>query len=202
MTTQIFGQSRNPVNTFNSRISPPFCFEIPNPSLQVREIPDPEKPIRDSAYITWGVDCSQSPIYSWDHWGIARVTVNFFKCTEGADVGDYSSRGGFLPNRPCPPSSFDTHARWQPVTLDLDDLTEKQRTVNSLLELKQKRIMGSGILTWVYWHCNATSHKGAVYKHSPHPSSSCLWHTRPLVYVMTGFYPQPNLRPRGQGDQT
>ena len=30
-----------------------------------------------------------------------------FKCTEGAGVGDYSPR---------PLSSFDTHARWQPVT--------------------------------------------------------------------------------------
>ena len=53
MTTQSFGQSRNPVNTFNSRISPPFCFEIPNPNFQVREISDPEKPIGDSPYIDW-----------------------------------------------------------------------------------------------------------------------------------------------------
>ena len=202
MTTQIFGQSRNPVNTFNSRISPPFCFEIPNPNLQVREIPDPEKPIGDSAYITWGVDCSQSPIFSWDYWGIARVTVNFPNVPRGRASGIIARGGASSQTAPAPQVQFDTHARWQPVTLDLDDLTEKQRTVNCLLELKQKRIMGSGILTWVYWHCNATSHKGAVYKHSPHPSSSCLWHTRPLVYVTTGFNPQPNLRPRGQGDQT
>ena len=93
MTTQIFGQSRNPVNTFNSRISPPFCFEIPNPSLQVREIPEPEKPIGDSAYITWGVGCSQSPIFSWDYWGIARVTVNFPNVPRGRASG-IKARGG------------------------------------------------------------------------------------------------------------
>ena len=29
---------------FQSRISPRFCFNIPNPDLQVRKIPDPEKP--------------------------------------------------------------------------------------------------------------------------------------------------------------
>ena len=73
--------------------------------------------------------CSQSPICSQDRLDIPRLTVTailIFKCTEGTGVGDYSSS---------PLSSFDTHARWQPVTrkvLDLDDLTEKQRTVNSL----------------------------------------------------------------------
>ena len=116
MTTQIFGQSRNPVNTFNSRILPPFCFEIPNPSLQVREIPDPEKPIGDSAYITWGVDCSQSPIFSWDHWGIARVTVNFPNVPRGRASGIIARGGASSQTVPAPPSSFDTHARWQPVT--------------------------------------------------------------------------------------
>ena len=43
------------------------------------------------------VDCSQSLIFLWDRWDIARLTVNdsilIFKCTEGAGVGDYSSRG-------------------------------------------------------------------------------------------------------------
>ena len=29
----------------HSRISPPFCIKIPNPELQLREIPDPVKPI-------------------------------------------------------------------------------------------------------------------------------------------------------------
>ena len=46
------------------------------------------------------LDCSQSPIFSWDRLGIPRLTVTgilIFKCTEGAGVGD-------------------THARWQPVT--------------------------------------------------------------------------------------
>ena len=59
------------------------------------------------------LDCSQSPIFSWDRLDIPRLTVTgilIFKCTEGAGVGDYSS------NRPRPLSSFDTHARWQPVT--------------------------------------------------------------------------------------
>ena len=32
---------------FQSRISPGFCFKIPNPEIQIREIPDPEKPIED-----------------------------------------------------------------------------------------------------------------------------------------------------------
>ena len=33
------------------------------------------------------------------------AAILIFKCTEGAGVGDYSLRG-----------SFDTQARWQPVT--------------------------------------------------------------------------------------
>ena len=43
------------------------------------------------------VDCSQSPIFSWDRLDILRLTVTailIFKCTEGADVGDYSSCWG------------------------------------------------------------------------------------------------------------
>ena len=32
---------------FQSRISPRFCFQIPNPELQIREISDPGKPIGD-----------------------------------------------------------------------------------------------------------------------------------------------------------
>ena len=49
------------------------------------------------------------------------TAILIFKCTEGASVGDYSC-------------SFDTHARQQlqRKALDLDDLTEKYRTVNSL----------------------------------------------------------------------
>ena len=42
------------------------------------------------------VDCSQSPIFSWDRLDIPRLTVTgilIFKCTEGAGVGDYSSGG-------------------------------------------------------------------------------------------------------------
>ena len=122
MLTQIFGQSSNPVNAFISRISPPFCFEIPNPSLQVREIPDPEKPIRGTLHIS--------------------------------------------------------------------------------LKLTQKRIMGPGILTWVYWHCNTTNHTGAVYKHSPHPSSSSAsGFCKNRVLRGSVIIPQSNLRPWGPGDQ-
>ena len=69
------------------------------------------------------VDCSQSPIFSWDRLDIPRLTATailIFKCTEGAGVGDYSSRWGggwgrgrrgrekyfsrFLPN--CPPAHW------------------------------------------------------------------------------------------------
>ena len=43
------------------------------------------------------VDCSQSPILSWDHWDIARLTVNGrnldFQMCLGKGVGDYSCRG-------------------------------------------------------------------------------------------------------------
>ena len=43
------------------------------------------------------VDCSQSPIFSWDRLYIPRLTVTavlFFKCTEGVGVGDYILGGG------------------------------------------------------------------------------------------------------------
>ena len=52
------------------------------------------------------VDCSQSPIFSWDRLDIPRLltvtAILILKCTEGAGVGDY----------PRPLGSFDTHARW------------------------------------------------------------------------------------------
>ena len=51
------------------------------------------------------------------------TAILIFKCTKGAGVGDYSSgrgwSGGALASSqtvPRPLSSFDTHARWQPVT--------------------------------------------------------------------------------------
>ena len=45
--------------------------------------------------------------------------------------------------------------------------------------------MGSGILTWVYWLCNATNLKCAVYKYSPVTHSLRVsWHKRPLVSVI------------------
>ena len=51
-----FVQSRNPEGYFwhptsqayfQSRTSPLFCSKIPNPELQMRELPGPEKPIED-----------------------------------------------------------------------------------------------------------------------------------------------------------
>ena len=43
------------------------------------------------------VDCSKSPIFSWDRLDIPRHTVTgilIFNCTEGAGVGNYSWGGG------------------------------------------------------------------------------------------------------------
>ena len=40
------------------------------------------------------LDCSQSPIFSWDRLDTPRLTVNDGQCTEGAGVGDYSLGGG------------------------------------------------------------------------------------------------------------
>ena len=50
------------------------------------------------------LDCSQSPIFSWDSLDIPRLTATailIFKCTEGAGVGDYSS--GWGDEKPPPP---------------------------------------------------------------------------------------------------
>ena len=42
-------KSPNPVSRskLQSRISSPFLFKIPNPGLEISQIPDPEKPIGD-----------------------------------------------------------------------------------------------------------------------------------------------------------
>ena len=40
------------------------------------------------------LDCSQSPIFSWDRLDTRRLTVNDGQYTKGAGVGDYSSGGG------------------------------------------------------------------------------------------------------------
>ena len=48
-------------------------------------------------FLPFDLDCSQSPIFSWDRLDIPRLTVTailIFKCTEGAGVGDYRSGGG------------------------------------------------------------------------------------------------------------
>ena len=70
---------------------------------------------------TMALDCSQSPIFSRDRLDIPRLTVTailIFKCTEGAGVGDYSSSRL---------SSFDTHARWQPITRSISMILRKNR---------------------------------------------------------------------------
>ena len=63
------------------------------------------------------LDCPQSPIFSWDRRGIVRHTVNGghldFQMYRG---GGRRGLQGFLPNRPRPLSSFDTYAKWKPVT--------------------------------------------------------------------------------------
>ena len=53
------------------------------------------------------VDCSQSPIFSWDRLDIPRLTVTRVLLFGG---------GRSEKTAPAPLSSFDTHARWQPVT--------------------------------------------------------------------------------------
>ena len=40
------------------------------------------------------------------------TAILIFKCTEGADVGNYSSKGRGARKK----NGFGTHARWQPVT--------------------------------------------------------------------------------------
>ena len=52
-----------------------------------------------------------------------------FKCTEGAGVGDYSSRG----RAPLPLRSCDTHARWQPAA----------QSARSRRSLRENRGLGS-----------------------------------------------------------
>ena len=100
------GQSPNPTPRFTDT---PFCFSF--------------------FFYLQGLDCSQSPIFSSDRLDIPRLltvtAILILKCTEGAGVGDYGwgrgkgekNRGPvyfsrFLPNRPRPLGSFDTHARW------------------------------------------------------------------------------------------
>ena len=78
------------------------------------------------------VDCSQSPIFSWDRLDIPRLTVTgilIFKGTEGAGVGDYSSA-------PAPWVVLTLMQDGSPSrkALDLHVLTKKWRTVNSLRE--------------------------------------------------------------------
>ena len=127
----------------------------------------PRKSVQEGKFVKNSVDCSQSAIFSWDRLDIPRLTVTailFFKCTEGAGVRNYSSGAEegrekyikyiiyyikynkyfsrFLPNHPRPLSSFDTHARWQPVTQSaqsrwsygkIEDCEQSKNSVRSIL---------------------------------------------------------------------
>ena len=53
--------------------------------------------LREKKIDSFLLDCSQSPIFSWDRLDIPLLTVTailIFKCTEGAGVGDYCSGVG------------------------------------------------------------------------------------------------------------
>ena len=57
-----FVKSPNPVSRskLQSRISLPFSSKIPNPGLQISQIPDPEKPIGDPLILRCVVLCVQT----------------------------------------------------------------------------------------------------------------------------------------------
>ena len=104
--------------------------------------------------MSW-VDCSQSPIFSWDRLDIPRLltvtAILILKCTEGAGVGDYGWGGGgegrekfsrFLPNRPRPLGSFDTHARWvaRNAKLSISMILRKNRRLWTVYVVRFKNI--------------------------------------------------------------
>ena len=104
------------------------------------------EPRRGMWFLSWAVlDCSQSPIFSWDRWRVLLLmtAILMFKYTEGKGVGDYTSieRGRekyfsrFLPNHPHRQSSFHTHARWQPVTQS----TRSRRSYGKIEDCEQSR---------------------------------------------------------------
>ena len=80
---------RNKVGLARRVAKSPFCHGrvtlLARPTflyINTEDRPSPESTL----------DCSQSPIFSWDRLDIPRVTVtgtSIFKCTEGAGVGDY-----------------------------------------------------------------------------------------------------------------
>ena len=94
-------------------------------------------PVRYFILLLVDLDCSQSPIFSWDRLDMPRLTVTailIFKCTEGAGVGNYSPR---------PLGSFDTNARWvaRNAKLSISTILRKNRgvwTVYSRLLLLHK----------------------------------------------------------------
>ena len=83
------------IEIFVCRLGAKMWDSIP-PSIRVL----PKHECKGSVYMSSfyiSVDCSQSLIFSWDHRGKARLTVNGghldFRCTEGVGVGNYSSSG-------------------------------------------------------------------------------------------------------------
>ena len=84
-----------------------FAFDAP---VTVTNIPHQASVVQE---VDTTIDCSQSPIFSWDRRDIARLTIN----GGHLDFQMYLSEiARFLSNHPRPLSSFDSHARWQPVT--------------------------------------------------------------------------------------
>ena len=84
--------------------------------------------------MSW-VDCSQSPIFSWDRLDIPRLltvtAILILKCTEGAGVGDYGPLG-----------SFDTHARWvaRNAKLSISMILRKNRRLWTVYVVRFKNI--------------------------------------------------------------
>ena len=97
------------------------------------------------------VDCSQYSIFSWDRRDIARLIVNgghldFQMYWLGGSGGIIALVGGG-PNHPRPLSSFDTQARWQPVTQS----AQSPWSYGKIEDCEQSRKLESqyGFYTWV-----------------------------------------------------
>ena len=78
---------------------------------------------------TWLLDCSQSPIFSWDRLDIPRLL----------DFQMYRGGGRRGLSAPCPLSSFDTHGRWQLVTA--------KRSISVILR-KNRGLWTVYLVTW------------------------------------------------------
>ena len=146
-----------------------------------------------------------------------RYTASYrhliFKCTEGASVGDYRAGSGvggeknnfsrLLTNRPCPLSSFKTHARWQPVTQSarswwsygkIEDCEQSSRfqfsaeTSTALQRKSQKRISRQVLVCLpfigeIFFHLRPTTNR------FPFSFQKCRI-SREFCRSFTGSYPQ------------